>query len=618
MATSNQLLVKGAALDFPKQKESSKRTLTFIIVGILSAVIASFAFPGLADFMWFVLLGHSLLPDNSLLSSIIGFLLVFGVLFLIFSQFSAKKKREIPQEVEQARLAKKREEQVITAKNLELEKQIGLLQEKMAVLSKDSDAEIKTHRELMNNGLTKIIHESESELRELENKMNQQRNMMSSLATQIEEEQNHTIRLKQDNQELHQSLQQQQSEIKTVIIRSQELEQKKKAEVQRIKAENQSRLKCELDDLESDWKKKNDLLEARKQEELQKLEQQLKEEEKRRAILEEKHQLELAKQNLQKKMDDEQYSTLKQMKTQLLELKTQFQSILSDNHNHTTPTTPEETTVIQSLITMVDESINSLELQTQSVKTKSVLTASLRMINQQLQKLRNSINLQRASPVLFVTEAEKTSIFTTTNRLTFMCECCYTPVTTIEIKERRKWAKYSLLGLKVLVGFAIQQGFGFLNQNAGALLGNSTLESVLDSGVNSCVEKVGDYWANLIDSANLANNDEFTDTANEIVSEVQKELGQEMNLPKILGLSALYFQKEIKSQELDAIEKYLDQREKDLWKSFSKQEQEELRDLLKSTENAHVFSNAFILKNGLYMCESCAQWYDDKSLNPTF
>ncbi|HMF33076.1 MAG TPA: hypothetical protein VKK79_16750 [Candidatus Lokiarchaeia archaeon] len=75
-------------------------------------------------------------------------------------------------------------------------------------------------------------------------------------------------------------------------------------------------------------------------------------------------------------------------------------------------------------------------------------------------------------------------------------------------------------------------------------------------------------------------------------------------------MTSAYFEEKIKPEGGAAAAAYLDDREKAIWQWFSHDEQEEIRRMLKDTKNSEVFTSRLKLKNGLYLCEECAEWVD--------
>jgi len=138
---------------------------------------------------------------------------------------------------------------------------------------------------------------------------------------------------------------------------------------------------------------------------------------------------------------------------------------------------------------------------------------------------------------------------------------------------------------------------------------------IIDEKVGSCCERLGEYWDQINNIEEL--KDSFTTVADkqreEIISRFMMECGSEKKKIKdSILLSHLFYEYLIREKKTSQVLEYLQNQEKNIWIWFSREDQENLRSMLKNTGNAHIFNSAFNLKNGLYICDECAQWIEEQ------
>nr|MDO8114207.1 hypothetical protein [Candidatus Sigynarchaeota archaeon] len=420
--------------------------------------------------------------------------------------------------------------------------------------------------------------------------------------------------------------------------------------LQKEAANVKNRLDQEVKVFETKWDERRQQLEAEKQQEIGKLESRLQEEEHRREVLEEKRQLEVKRQSFCFQRNFTQFKDIEEAQKNLHEII----EIVENWQKGMDPGIDQAS--LDALVKDAKEALAAIEQHKHDIKAKNLLMGSLNMVNTQIKKLRDSLTTQRAAPVLTVSADPTISVFSRVNKVMFLCECCYAPVGEMTIKERRKWVRWSLLGVKVLVGLAISKGLGSvtsaIGKNLGSALGtfadgqiDGVISSVLGSAgkatsdqVTGVIEgslrkigdKVGDFikesvekkvdaiaksvenlWKDYMDKVSLKDNTEIDDDLDTSLKTIRERLGKDpKEISEIVRLTTLYFEKHVKPGDFETAITYIDEREKTIWQAFSHAEQEEIRLMLNKTGNSDLFTTDLMLRHGLYLCSDCAKWID--------
>lgn len=361
---------------------------------------------------------------------------------------------------------------------------------------------------------------------------------------------------------------------------------------------------------------------------VKKLEEGLKKEEERRKMLEQRRMLENARINLEEQLQVQNYENnienIIQNHRLILEILLKWQKTSKEQNIQST---------IDSAISNIKSSIENLESQKSNIGNRIAILETLKFTNDQIIRLKDTLSYQRAAPVFSVISFKETKLFSIVNHVHYLCECCYKPLPSIQVKKIRKWVRWGLLGMRVFIKLPfIDSYLELLSKELKSLvperipqIGKDIIDKSIDKGIEIVMDEVDDKLKDIIKECSESLNSlsetfignaqmiEFpeSDNVTRAITDIrEKKKETQISMGERLIASIKYYQKIIKPGNYEEINNYLEKIEKIIWNNFSHDEQEEIRKRLKETGNSHVFTNDLILKNGLYLCNRCVEWIE--------
>lgn len=510
-------------------------------------------------------------------------------------------------------LSPKEREQMRTMVRL-LEDQINFLRERIKQLEIETKAEIKVKQESWKDRQKRLLSEQEQKNKMLLTEIKESKTSMQDISTKLATEKRSLGTLEGEAEGVGDAIQLSEQEIRE---QKQRLTEDLSKEQQRLQIESENmktRINDEIGNFETTWQNRMNQVELQKQQELDKLESLLEQEEERRLMLEEKRQLERTRQALQKQYEEKSFQSIEDAKSTLTkaiqDLKNLKRSIgIFKGQFIGLPNKCDK------IISDFEITITDLDRQKLNVQSKTILLNSLNMINVQIQKLRNSLSYQRAAPAITVSNLQGVTLFSEINQIQFLCECCYTPVGEMTIKEYRKWVRWGLLGLKALVNITLSIGFRSLKDVIDIKISEKSvdktresIEKTIDKKLVECSQSYSKLLSTFL--KNKENVEEYEGLIEDLGDLLINLKENKVDIEEVMNLLYLYFENIVKPGDFETVNKFLEEREKDIWNNFSHNEQEEIRKILKDTGNSNIFTDALTLKNGLYVCEKCANWLE--------
>jgi len=495
-----------------------------------------------------------------------------------------------------------------------IEDQINTLKKKMKQLETETKVEIKAKEESWKDRQKRLLNEQEQKNKMLFLEIKESKTSVQDISTKLDTEKRSLGTLEGEAEGVGDAIQLSEQEIRE---KKQRLTEDLSKEQQRVQLESENmkkRIIEEIGDFETSWQNRMNQVELQKQQQLDKLESLLEQEEERRLMLEEKRQLERTRQALQKQYEEKSFQSIEDAKSTLTkaiqDLKNLKRSIGTFKGQFIG--LPNK---CDKIISDFEITITDLARQKFNVQSKTILLNSLNMINVQIQKLRNSLSYQRAAPVITVSNLKGVSVFKEINQIQFLCECCYTPIGEMIIKEYRKWVRWGLLGLKAIVNITFSLGFRYLKDVIDIPISDKSVDKTgksIDKTIDKKLIESSQSYSKLLstfiaDKENVEEYEGLIEDLGELIINLEEN---QVNIEEVMNLLYLYFENIVKPGDFETVNKYLEEREKDIWSNFSHNEQEEIRKILKDTGNANIFTNNLTLKSGLYVCEKCASWLE--------
>lgn len=495
-----------------------------------------------------------------------------------------------------------------------IEDQINFLKAKIQQLEIETKAEIKVKKESWKDRESRLLSEQEQKNKILLSEIKESKTSMHEISTKLTVEKRSLKTLEGEVEGTEQVVQLSEQNIRE---KKQRLTEELSKEQQRLQFESENmkkRINEEIGNFETTWQNRMNQVEIQKQQELDKLESLLEQEEERRLMLEEKRQLEYTRKALQKQSEEKDFQNIEEAKSiitkAIVDLNNLKRSIgIFKGQFIGLPNKCDK------LISDFESTIIDLDRQKLNVQSKTILFNSLNMINVQIQKLRNSLSYQRAAPAITVSKLQDITLFSEINQIQFLCECCYTPIGEITVKEYKKWVRWGLLGLKAIVNITLSIGLKNLKDVIDINISEKSvdktrksIEKTIDRKLVECSQSYSKLLGTfLTNKDNVVEYEGLIEDLGEIIINLEEN---KVEIEEVMNLLYLYFENIVKPGNFETVNKYLEEREKDIWNSFSHNEQEEIRKILKDTGNSNIFTNALTLKNGLYVCEKCANWLE--------
>nr|MDO8109165.1 hypothetical protein [Candidatus Sigynarchaeota archaeon] len=526
------------------------------------------------------------------------FIILLMVLVFIVTSRQKKSEKDLPPDAKAKLAMLQQQEKVYKAEIVQLDDQINTMQKRLDKEKGFSENKINEKRaavEQQHLAITKgPIDGLENLLEDLKGRRLNIQNQVKLIRIERVKLQNEKDQQQEDEQKLESIIKQRESEVlkKSAIL--------------------QEDLQKKLTALEAQKKKKIEDLEAQKQQEILNLKNQLVQEEINKEILNKKRELEEKKYSLEEEKTQAQYQSLKDLIIEFQKTSDIVKKILASKEKFNDANIFSS---FEKIAREIDACIHDLNKHGDNLENKELLVKSINLVNAHVWRLRHALSLQRSSPVLSVSLAPKDSIFFKINNVQFLCECCLRPVQEVGIKEPRRWIRWSLLGIKVLVDFAVSKGFAFFTSFIPSSIGDLNIPGPIKEGVDTMVSNVASSFGDLFNDflkGKIAANDELFQDVLPVLQSIKNQASIENDaIPRAVQLTHIYFEKVVKSQGLDTIIKFLEDREKLIWQYFSHGEQEDIRKMLKETSNEELFTKKLILKNGLFVCENCFKWLED-------
>ncbi len=563
--------------------------------------------------------------ELSLIYIILIFAATMGILIVV-SVFYSKKSRDkdLPEEVRSKLEVFRAKEAMRQAQARDLETQIHTLEEQIKNFQAEIRSVIEEKHETIDARRKALLIAPVQDMQRLLKGLQQQKTAVQRYMTQLQIETKRRAQLETRIGAIEEEVLSEEQLEREVQHKIQlEMEQLQR-ELEQVSSQFRARMQNEMQDFESQWELKKQQLETTRREELQKLEKQLAEEENRREVLEQKRKLEAARILLQNQLKQKQFGDIEKAKSHLTEILgilrswyKRFEAIQDVSYIR----------FLDRLTSNVSRCLLDLDRHRDNIKTKYFLINSLNMLNAQLQKLRDSVGLQRAAPVLTTSAEPRLTVFSRISQMNFLCECCLSPVEEITIKEHRRWIHWGLMGLKVMVNFAIARGISTMGSLVSRLLYLGAVDNladnvsrIIDNSIANSSNALGKLWSEYLEKGGtFAQLEEFQEVSG-AMRPIKDQIGNDADsICNAIRLTHVYFQRKVKQDTLEEAMKYLEDREKTVWQWFSHNEQEEIRKMLKDTGNTHIYTSVLTLRNGLYICQDCNKWLDQlENYQPLF
>jgi hypothetical protein len=557
------------------------------------------------------------------LIALISSVFTFSILGFFFIKSRKKRDISISPQVKAKLLEEKRE----------LEKQIQKMRNQINILSTEVEIKVQISKNHWKQRQNEFDKQQRLSNESLISEIKKRKANFEDLSSTLEEEKFQTEKIEENVSTLE-------GKVKEISMTAREEEKvlneemnRKLSQLEQESNQIKEKIKNDIETFENTWEGKIKDLENQKQQELKDLEKRLKQEEERRTILEKKRKLEKQKQSLQEEYEKQTYENLDKAKEYLDSSLDQLLN-LRDLLNETSQN-KQTLSKIEEIIKDLEKIPVDLDRRKAQIKSKKVLLDSLTVVNNQIQSLKDSLSYHRAAPVITISRLKEDKLFSQITTTTFLCECCYMPVEEIETKEYYKWTRWGLKGLKTLFESTIAQGIPKMTQMIGKHIGTGVDSIIGASNLGENLSEkfgahLGDEFLNAIgnkidqkieESSTIANNlfsmvkknqEQIFQNENELEQEIKdltrKINKNELSLSNAMKLSHLYVETVIKISDYEIANKYLEQKEKEISTNFSHNEQEEIRKMLKSNGDSHIYSSSLTLKNGLYLCKSCLNW----------
>jgi hypothetical protein len=265
-------------------------------------------------------------------------------------------------------------------------------------------------------------------------------------------------------------------------------------------------------------------------------------------------------------------------------------------------------------LTMVNDKLNTVKalLSTQhaSEEVSEEILTSITKLDKEIQTLTSKVEMQRAAPVLNLPAARyKKGLFTTIQEVEFLCELCHKSVLTVEIRERKKWVKWVLTGIKIVLNF---------NQSDVLQLSRSMINEIksqMDINVKDRMklelQQRMDDLRNSLPMAEEEFDKDLKDIAQELKIPIKGKEQTKESIEEIFLNYAIFFENVVKPKyTIQEVLQLISNKEKFIWQFFSEEEQENIRQFLKNTGNASLYTNILQIRHGLFTCDKCREWLD--------
>jgi len=342
-------------------------------------------------------------------------------------------------------------------------------------------------------------------------------------------------------------------------------------------------------DIELEWQNKIREIEEERRLAQNDLENQIKVEEERRI-------------QLQKK------SSLNEERVKIVEALKELEEGLLNNIETSYPdinTTPEIVSLNALILTEIGNVLSLLASQRNKENISDGIISKLSRIDAHIRSLTSKMEMQRAAPVLTLPPFRRKGRFSVFNEIEFLCELCHKSMLTVEVKERRLWVKWALLGAKSIMNLS---KLGFL---VDVIAKKPSMELKKDEFADEFKEGRLTDLVNEIQQGGLDLSEDLLSFATEIQEESGIEVRKMGGYEEIIVKFNRYFNDVIKKgYTFEELLNIYSSKEKVLWQLFSQDEQETIRTFLKDSGNPTLYTADLQLRHGLFVCDECRTWVD--------
>ena len=359
--------------------------------------------------------------------------------------------------------------------------------------------------------------------------------------------------------------------------------------------------------LELEFKSRENKLEQEKEMELQKIHVDIQEEIQRRIQEQKRDALKEKRDDLIRKLKVFEENFLDEVEARIQKLKANMPNLSA---NLSSKSGIKDTiSIISSNISTIEELINN-QRNIESVSDDIINRIS--RINKNIRSISSKMELQRASPVFAIPSKDKEKgLFYTTLKMDFRCELCHKLMKEVEVKERRKWLRWSLLGIRAVLEFVKLDYINPIVEFAeDHLIGEMLKEVSVDlSSENRFVGMVQELKDRKIEPDLNLDEKNFDEA-------IKNKESREKIETYIVNHHKFFVDTIKPTYTLQNIQDLCDKRERVYWQIFSQDEQENLRRFLKESGNASLYTTDLQLKYGIFVCNDCESWIEileDKS-----
>nr|MDO8114206.1 hypothetical protein [Candidatus Sigynarchaeota archaeon] len=358
-------------------------------------------------------------------------------------------------------------------------------------------------------------------------------------------------------------------------------------------------------ELEETWQRKINEMEEERVRERQRLESQIAQEESRNLQLQRRDQLADQRRMLIDQIKTIGASTIEAAEAQVLRMGDHLKAFY--NQFNTDQAGNQD---ILAMETKISDICTHIANQEMAEKELDEISAKVMHIDRQIQSLATKMEMQRASPVLNLPGSRRSkNIFTTIQEIDFLCETCHKSVLTVEVPERKRWIKWTLAGLKCIVNAGGTDTLGEKSKRLATLRKYTEQDGGSDNP-DDITERVNQLRELLPSSG-----DDIDSTMKAFAQEILAGSARDQPHADVIAHNILdyrlFFQEIVKKWNVSDVLSLLEKKEKSLWQLFSQNEQEDIRQFLKTTGHSGLYTNILQLRHGLYTCEECRKWLDD-------